>query len=156
MEELIIKTISAALSLAMIVGVSAPTFAENCTANPPYVQLTQTQVEALLGNGMACYPATGPFHDQMYHTGPATASSGDMIDYKKGPADPRDPSKRVGSYSISPDGVVSYIYAGGGIVTYTVWGSQTAGNGIYDFCSAKGPLQGHVRVMVGVGTPIPC
>ncbi|WP_317704622.1 hypothetical protein [Methylomarinovum caldicuralii] len=62
--------------------------------------------------------------------------SGALIDYKKGPSDPVDPSKRVGSWSTS-GGNVTYTYDAFGPAvsyTYTVKGDATTG---YSLCGTK-------------------
>ncbi|BCX87748.1 hypothetical protein MIN45_P0115 [Methylomarinovum tepidoasis] len=64
---------------------------------------------------------------QEYH-----APSGALIDYKKGPSDPVDPSKTVGSWSTS-GAQVTYTY-GQASYSYTVTGDATSG---YSLCGAK-------------------
>jgi hypothetical protein len=150
------KTASAALSLALVISGSMPAMALNCAGSPGYAQLTQAEVEALVGTSMACYPASAPYHDQEYHTGSASSAAGNIIDYKKGPTDPRDPSTQVGSYSVSSGGALQYTYTGGATYTYGVWGSQTSGSGTYDFCNGVTPLTGRVRIVVAVGSPTAC
>ena len=68
---------------------------------------------------------------QEYHSG--SGNSGALIDYKKGPSDPVDPSKTVGSWSIS-GGQVIYNYGSGGTYAYTL---HNNGGGSYTFCGAR-------------------
>jgi hypothetical protein len=134
----------------------------NCVASPGYVVLSQLEVRTLLAGGMACYPAAGPpWTNQEYHTGVLT---GTVTDYKKGPPAPgnKDPSKQVGTYGITATGtggVITYTYNGGSTFAYKVWGTQTGGSGIYDFCNVitpTTPLPGQVMVIVSTGAPTPC
>lgn len=73
-----------------------------------------------------CVGSAGNWQNQEYHAG-----TGSIIDWKLGTSDPKDPTKTIGSWSLSVNTVV-YSYTGAGSFTYTVW-QQT--NGSLDFCS---------------------
>jgi hypothetical protein len=137
-----------------------------CTlvGNPvSYIELSSTDIEALLGGSMACYPASGPYTNQEFHTGASNASTGNIIDYKKGPTDPIDPSKTIGSYNITTTigrgshAIITYTYTGSSpsSFTYTVWGPDPAGPTLYDFCNGLTPLAGG-PVRIATGGPAPC
>lgn len=133
---------------------------------PSYGELSVTQIEALLGTSMACYPQASPFENQEYHTGSTGSSTGNIIDYKKGPTDPIDPSETIGGYSISTTSgrgahaIITYTYTGNpsSNFTYTVWGPEPSTTNLYDFCVGTTPLAGGpVRIIPQVGgTPVPC
>jgi hypothetical protein len=86
---------------------------------------SQDLSNALAGNTI-CVAKAGGWQNQEYHqaSGPV---GGNLIDYKKGPADPIDPTKAVGVWAISGSGVstaVTYSYLGGGVGTYSVCSSN--------------------------------
>lgn len=87
---------------------------------------------ALLAGKTVC-AAIGGDRWQEFHTG---TTSGLLIDYKRGPGHPVDPSGTVGSWSVSGSGgntVVNHTY---GSVTYP-YSVFNNGNGTYSFCSAN-------------------
>ena len=130
--------------LAAIAG-SGPAFATNCTASDGYPQLSDSDIAALLVGATACYPASAPFTNQEYLSG---AMSGTITDYKKGPADPIDPSANIGTYGIAGgvSGQITYSYTGGPSYTYSVFGPTS---GIYDFCPSGSPPPIQIRVASG-------
>jgi hypothetical protein len=121
-----------------------------CATSGSYKQLNQSDIESLVGLGTACYPAGGPpWTNQEYHT--SSGASGTIIDYKKGPSDPRDPSKAVGTYTVNADSTITYNYTVGGTYTYSVWGKTNGKGATYDFCVGSTPLPGGVRIISGSG-----
>ena len=62
-------------------------------------------------------------------------AGGQLWDYKRGPTDPIDPTKQVGTWSISMamGGTVTYSYTGGPNFTYSV--HDEGGGASYSFCS---------------------
>ncbi|MDD5274751.1 MAG: hypothetical protein PHR16_01560 [Methylovulum sp.] len=95
-----------------------------------------SQTVTLLSGKTICQRPT-PASDwewQEYHT-PTVAFVGNIIDYKKGPADPVDPTKTVGTYSINSRGGITYTYTGGGSYAFTIFDQ---GSGVYNFCDATG------------------
>lgn len=93
-----------------------------------------TNLTTLLSGKTVCVPSTKPgwtWEWQELHQAPNI-----LVDYKKGPADPVDPSKTVGTWTISANqsgqrAVVTHQYLGGQSYTYTVWNN---GNGTHSFC----------------------
>ncbi len=64
-------------------------------------------------------------HQEWHQGGPA---SGAIIDYKKGPADPIDPTTALGTWSTNGTGASSriiYSYSGGSIGVYAVCSSKS-------------------------------
>ena len=147
----------AALGTVLQVFTSGVAMAINCVPSSGYAQLNQAQVEALIGTSMACYPVAGPpWTFQEYHDAPNTFAMGNIIDYKRGPGNPRDPSTMVGSYTIDTTGTLISNYGGPKRYSFTIWGNTAGGNGIYDFCNQLIPLPGGVRINVATGMPRPC
>lgn len=72
---------------------------------------------ALLGNRTVCAAAGGE-EWQEYHRG-TNAAGGQLIDYKKGPTDPVDPTETVGRWSVQGEEVV-YNYLGSGAYAHAV------------------------------------
>jgi hypothetical protein len=136
--------------------------ADNCVASSGdgYAKLSANALQRLMNQSMACYPAAGPpWTNQEYQ--PSNGSGGTITDYKKGPSDPKDPSKAIGTYSVigtGSGGQITYSYTAGGTFVYTVWGTQSSGSGTYDFCNASlAPLPGRVKIIAQVGaSPIAC
>ena len=76
-----------------------------------------------------------------------------LYDYKKGPTDPIDPQKIVGSYSYSTSngsGTVQYSYTGGPSFTYFV---QFISTGSYRFCPTGGGTDLIITVAPKAGCP---
>lgn len=153
-----------AVALGVVLGIGGfgRASADSCVASAGdgYAQLSASAVANLLGTSMACYPAAGPpWTNQEYHTGAVGANSGNVIDYKKGPTDPRDPSKQIGSYTIvgtGNGGQITYNYTNGPSYSYSVWGTQTSGSGTYDFCNGTTPLTGRVKIIAQTGAAQSC
>jgi hypothetical protein len=92
--------------------------------------LNQVQLQNTL-SGMTVCATRGDEKWQEQHQG---SGGGALVDYKKGPSDPVDPSKEVGSWNISGTGtnaVVNYNYSGGGTYSYAVLDNK---DGTYSFC----------------------
>lgn len=92
--------------------------------------LNQVQLQNTL-SGMTVCATRGDEQWQEQHQG---SSGGALVDYKKGPSDPVDPSKEVGSWNISGTGtnaVVTYNYGSGGTYSYAVHDNE---DGTYSFC----------------------
>lgn len=89
-------------------------------------------LNALLSGNTVCVGSAGNWEAQEYH-----ASNGDLIDWKRGSGHPVDPTKKVGTWSITGTGAamkVNYTY---GSHTYSnaVWNH---GDGTYSFCNNQG------------------
>jgi hypothetical protein len=108
-------------------------------------QMTLTQLQALLPNHTACVGTTPNATWSEWHNG---ASSGSVVDWKKGPSDPVDPTTSVGTYAITGNtegSAVTYTY-GSRVYTYTV--TQGAGP-VYTFCPAGGGANLSVTIKTG-------
>ena len=99
---------------------------------------TSTALSTLLTGKTVCVPSSKPgwtWEWQELHQAPNI-----LVDYKKGPGHAVDPSKPVGTWTITGTGtagvraVVAHDYGGGQSYTYTVWDN---GNGTHSFCSAN-------------------
>lgn len=104
--------------------------------------LNVSQINSALSGNTVC-GARGKERWQEYH-----AQGGNLIDYKMGPNDKVDPSKKVGSWSVTGNqggnqAKVNYDYGSGGQSSYTVYSN---GGGRYSFCGG-GELQ--VSVLPG-------
>jgi hypothetical protein len=69
---------------------------------------------------IACYGSAGNWENQEI-----LQAANALVDYKKGPADPVDPTSTIGSYTIADDGT------GSGIITYTYAGSPSSSFAYY-------------------------
>jgi hypothetical protein len=97
-------------------------------------QMTLAQLQTLLQNNTACVGTTPNATWSEWHNG---STNGSVVDWKKGPGDPVDPTKTVGTYAITGDtgtSAVTYTYGGIGY-SYTV--TQGAGP-VYTFCTTGG------------------
>ena len=132
--------------VAAAFSVTLPTVAfADCTSNAPSNGvLNLTQVQGLLVGRAACVGSAGNWHNQELHT-----AGGRITDYKKGPADARDPTIDIGSYTISSDatgGRITYNYTGGGSFTYYILGVSSA-------TPPRVPANFFFCKIVGVGQP---
>lgn len=86
---------------------------------------------------------------QEFHRTTGGPNTPNLIDYKKGPDHPVDPTAPVGSWSINTDNpqgggndditqTVTYNYGGTSIYTFSVWAQGPGGTGPYNFCSEQG------------------
>ena len=82
-------------------------------------------LSAALSGNTVCVPNGAGWRHQEWHQGGPTA--GVVIDYKKGPSDPVDPTTALGTWTISGTDASSS-------VTYSYSGGST---GIYAVCSLK-------------------
>jgi hypothetical protein len=144
--------------LAMLVAAAIPGQASAvCVASGSYVQLAAVNIKNLLapasGSSIACVGTSGNYTNQEVLQNSLT---GNITDYKKGPSDPIDPSKVIGTYTITsgPPGQIAYSYAGGPIEVYEVYGTVPVTSGSYDFCTG-GSLTATVNVFIGSAGPCP-
>jgi hypothetical protein len=111
--------------------------------------MTATQIQTLLANNTACVGHTPAATWSEWHNGTV---AGSLVDWKKGPTDPVDPTTSVGTYSITSSitaGTVAYTYSTGGPV-YAYYVQQGSTNP-YVFCNTSGSIA--VTVNPGQG---PC
>ena len=97
----------------------------------------QARLVVLLGDKTVCKAdGSGGFEWQEYHKLPNNRAN-NLIDYKKGPTDPVDPTKAVGRWVVakggSPDATITYNYGPGAVYTYKVHGPD---GGPFSFCDA--------------------
>lgn len=100
-----------------------------CSGNS---RLNQTQLSTVLGNKTVCVGSAPTWTAQEFHSG---ATSGSLIDYKRGPGHAVDPSATVGSWAIAGSGnnaTVTYSYTGGSTYSWEVFDN---GGGAFSFCS---------------------
>ena len=136
------KTIIAAL-LALAGTAQAQT--AGCTCDTGAARTADaTALASLLGNRMVCGNVGGEVW-QEWHNG---SSSGPIVDYKLGPADPKDPSTTVGSYVVNSNNTVTYSYGGGG-GTYTYDVCYVSTSNTYTFCGANYAGRNITGVRVG-------
>lgn len=108
-----------------------------CTAN---TKVNFNTLKSILPGKYACVREGSNWKWQELHVGTAGVSeSGDLIDYKMGPTDKVDPSKRVGSWALGGQGnnaTVTYTYDAFGSAqsyTHTVHSNS---DGSYSFCGS--------------------
>lgn len=143
--------------VAILVAAAVPTQAYSaCVPSGGYVELLGINIKNLLapssGSSIACVGSSGNYSNQEILQ---SSLSGNIKDYKKGPNDPNDPSKVVGTYSITgtSPGQITYTYTGGPVDTYTVYGTVPVASGSYDFCNGSALV---VTVNVVIGSAGPC
>jgi len=165
------RIFSAAIAAALAAG-TGPAMAAVCTTT---FALTSTQISALLnpgGSNQACilgscsasasntWAESGSPDDNETIVGGLTGS---FYDYKKGPSTGVDPSKLLGTYTITgTPGTITYSYTGGTPYTYNIipkteapsiiFVTQSGGTATgYFSAQATAPMTGGVVVVAGVG-----
>ena len=109
-----------------------------CSCIPSLPRISGTALSNLIVGQTACATLGGSSW-QSYHQ-----SGGSLIDYKKGPGDPVDPSKVMGTWSINND-KVQYNYGTGGLFEYEVCGTSSSAT----YCGAS--IIPSVRFLAGQG-----
>ncbi|SJM89416.1 hypothetical protein [Crenothrix polyspora] len=124
------------MSIVLLTGMMSETMAACATdsANSQYTQVIgAAALSSLLSGRTVCAMANGE-QWQEYHS-----PSADLIDYKKGPNDPVDPSELVGTWttvgSTAANSKAIYDYDAS-TFSYKVWQNGTPPNATYDFCNA--------------------
>jgi hypothetical protein len=105
---------------------------EACPCGDGELVTSAAEIATLLGGQTVCASLSATEQWQEYHS-----TDGTLTDYKKGPTDPIDPSKVVGSWSAVGNGVnahVAYNYGSGGTYQYEVC-KGTTGNVL--FCGGR-------------------
>ena len=128
---------------------ATPATAQVCTGTA----LGQTALTTLLNGKYAC---VGTFPTSQWNE---LHSGGSLIDYKLGASHPKDPTKNVGTYTITSGdssggasgrvGVVTYNYGSGGTYGYHVYanlGTISPAAGLYSFCTTGGGSNFAVKV----------
>ena len=127
---------------------SLPALSLAACAAPSVRVATAAAMTTLLQGNTVCVPVnTQPTMEaQELHQ-----AGGALIDYKRGPAHPVDPSKQVGTWTVTGGrgAFVTHNYGGGAQYTYSVWANND--NTTHSFCSANPEIK--VRIKTGGG---PC
>src|ERR1700761_8526527 len=94
---------AAVLPMAVLVLCSAHALANaDCATGK---RLTAAQIEELVAGKYACRrDGGGAIFSNEQHRGGSASPFGELWDYKLGPADPRDPSAKVGNYQVTDSG----------------------------------------------------
>jgi hypothetical protein len=116
---------TAVLMATLALGMAGEAMAVNCRCGANFGQ-EQTTVSTLVSGKTAC-ALRGSDRWQEFH-----ASNGDVIDYKRGPSDPGDPSSKVGTWTATTD-TVTYTY-GSQSYNYAVCLPNASG-ALYVFCN---------------------
>jgi hypothetical protein len=107
--------------------------------------MSEAAIIALVSNKYVCanriatHESWNELHDRLHGVGDRGPNP--VIDWKRGPNDPVDPSKLVGTYTISNGanpGTITYDYGAGGIYTYSV--KQTGGGigpAFFQYCNVS-------------------
>ena len=101
--------------------------ATTVTATNTETQGSAGSVAAVVSGKTVCVGASGARTNQEYHD-----PNGNITDWKKGAADPKDPTKTIGTWSISGNNIV-YTYTAGSTGTYSLW--LQSGGTSYDWCN---------------------
>ena len=119
-----------------------------CTTS---TRLAGPAISTLLAGNTVCVPTVtiATMTWQELHQG---TSGGALIDYKRGPGHPVDPSETVGTWTVSGTGVgnstVTHAYGSGGSYTYSVHANI---DGSYSFCPVPSGTEIFARVKLGGG-----
>lgn len=110
----------------------------------PGAPLTGSAISSLLTANTVCVGTAGNWEAQELHV-----SGGSLVDYKRGPAHPVDPSEVVGRWSVdAAAGTVSHNYGTGGTYTYKI---SANGGTSYSFCSIAGAPEILSNIKTGGG-----
>ena len=111
-----------------------------CAAPSERVATTGAMRSLLQGNTV-CVPAvTQPTMEAQELHEPGGA----LVDYKRGPTDKVDPSKQVGSWTVTGgrSAFVTHNYGGGVQYTYAIWNNN---DGTHSFCSANPEVRARIK-----------
>lgn len=117
-------------------------------------RLDAAAISALLGGKTVCVPMVtiATMTWQELHVGNTTSTTGALIDYKRGPGHPVDPSETVGTWTVNGTGngnsTVTHAYGSGGSYIYSVHGNP---DGSYSFCPLPSGTEIFARVKLGGG-----
>ena len=114
------------LLTALVLLVGTPSLAiAACTGS---TRVTGTALNTLIEGNTVCATRGSEVWQEQHRAG------GQLWDYKMGPGHPVDPTKQVGTWSISRS-AVTYCYTGGLCYSYSVHGPA---GGPYSFCFLNG------------------
>jgi len=132
--------IAGALAVVLSAGSAS---AQTCTGTP----MTSAAITSLIAGRYACANISPTQHWNELH------QAGKVLDYKKGPTDPIDPSDTAthptGTFAVTGSGgpqttgTVTYNYGAGGTYGYNIYANGTGTNpfsatGTYSFCGVTG------------------
>ena len=142
----------------IIVGVLLACGAGQVMAACATPALSASQISALLENPppgkYACASRVAGGNDKWNELHQA----GIITDYKKGPGDPIDPTKVMGTYTINNNGgnnldTITYNYGTGGSYTYSIKSTGASTGNAFHFCN----IQTFELILVVVqANPTPC
>ncbi|EGJ10134.1 MULTISPECIES: hypothetical protein [Rubrivivax] len=116
---------------------AAAVSAQSCPAGQ--TRLNQLQIRAQIAGNTLC-AVSGGDRWQEFHQGGTTNTSGALIDYKKGPNDPVDPSTPVGTWSLTDRGSNTLlVHNYGPSATYS-WAVCRANGGTYTLVSDQATI----------------
>ncbi len=124
-----------AAACLLLAGLAGTAQSQTCSSSN---RLSVGQIGKLINGNTICVAGASGWEYQEQHraaggSAPATAAmtSGSLVDYKRGPGHPTDPSKVVGSWTISGsfgnNASITHNYGTGGSYTYSVHGSGIVG-----------------------------
>ncbi|MBZ8138283.1 hypothetical protein CLD22_00010 [Rubrivivax gelatinosus] len=130
----------AAVAAALLLAAAAASAQAPCAEN---ARLSGPQINSQIGGKTMC-ATRGNDRWQEFHQ-----SGGALIDFKKGPNDPVDPSKQVGTWSLGSSGadtVLTHSYGAG--QNYS-WAVCSTGSASYTLISTSGAGSQNVTVVDG-------
>lgn len=100
----------------LLAGLAGNAVAQSCPGGTTQVANTPNQLDQLLTGNTLC-AVRAPDSWQEFHQ-----SGGALIDFKRGPADPVDPTETVGTWSTTngANAVVTHNYGAGGVFSWLV------------------------------------
>ena len=134
------------ITLAAVAGIalaSLPAVSMAACAAPSVRVATTEAMTTLLQGNTVCVPAvTQPTMEaQELHQ-----AGGALVDYKRGPTDTVDPSKQVGSWTVTGTSsrgfFVTHNYGGDTQFGYSVWDNN---DGTHSFCSANPEVKARIK-----------
>jgi hypothetical protein len=125
------------MKLSIIVSaIALACVTEAATAACGDPQIMDAALTNLLSGNTVCVSKSGGWENQEEHM-----AGGALVDFKKGPSDPVDPTKQVGTWSVTGTGtgtMVNYTYSdasgSSGPFSFTV---HSANNSNLSFCDAS-------------------
>ena len=131
----IILTAVAGMALASLPAVSM------AACGPPSVRVvTVAAMTTLLEGNTVCVGAQPTMEAQEFHQ-----AGGALIDYKRGPGHPVDPSKQVGTWKVTGGrgAFVTHHYGGNTRYNYAVWKNA---DGTHSFCSDNPEVKARIKI----------
>ena len=133
MKPIILAAV-AGMALASLPAVSM------AACGPPSVRVvTVAAMTTLLEGNTVCVGAQPTMDAQEFHQ-----AGGALIDYKRGPGHPIDPTKQVGTWTVTDvrGARVNHHYGGATKFGYSVWNNN---NGTHSFCSDNSEVKARIK-----------